>query len=406
MSQQPAHYPFSFRGDRIAPELAETVAHCPVRKVLTNTGTPAWLVAGYEEVRSVLRDRRFSLGMTSDPASPQQDPLVPPEFATDTLNCFRRAGMLATLHRGIGAGQQHLPEKRIEQLSRDAVRSFLAREQPADLMTGLVLPLTRALTFELLGLPAEGAPDDASLLGTFRIGAGSDTAVFEAGEPGFRYVYEQLPRLREERTGLLGELIAHADEKGATSDEQLAELFFFLLISQYGNPATTLALTALALMRCPGLLRRLREEPGAVPGAVDEVLRWGIFLGDGLPRIAREDVTVGGVRVRRGELVLVSTDGANHDPRVFPEPDRLDIDRPAGAHLRFGDGRHRCPGRGLAVLQAVVGLRTLAEEIEELRPAIPLDTVAWHPDHAITMPRALPAYARGTGPGGGAATRA
>lgn len=59
-------YPFAFRGDQLAPELAASVVHRPIQRVRTNTGTDAWLVTGHELVRSVLRDRRFSLTLTSE----------------------------------------------------------------------------------------------------------------------------------------------------------------------------------------------------------------------------------------------------------------------------------------------------------------------------------------------------
>ncbi|CAM5397629.1 Cytochrome P450 OS=Streptomyces alboniger OX=132473 GN=CP975_22980 PE=3 SV=1 [Streptomyces alboniger] len=391
MTQQLPRFPFCFEGDRIAPELAEMAAHRPVREVLTNTDTRAWLVAGYEEVRAVLRDRRFSLSLTSNPDVPRQDPLYPPPTVTDTLAYFQRAKMLSALHQGLGPAQQHLTSERIAGLTRDVLRPFLARaEQPADLITGFVLPLSRVLTFALLGVVEDDCPDNSELFGIFRTGPGSDERVPACWEAGLRYMLAQLPHLRQRREGLLGELIGLADRTGTLSEEEIADLFLFLFISQYGNPATFLGAAVPALMRHPELTHRLRTEPELIPRAVEELLRWTVFLGDGLPRVAREDVTLGGVRIRRGELVLVSTDAANHDPRVFPDPQRLDIDRPEIPHLRFSDGRHRCPGRSVAALQAAVTLRTLLEEVEDLRLAVPCDAIVWHPYHAITLPQSLP----------------
>ncbi|WP_320779101.1 cytochrome P450 [Streptomyces sp. CRN 30] len=387
----PPRFPFRFDGDRIAPELAEMAGHRPVREVVTNTGTRAWLVAGYDEVRAVLRDRRFSLSLTSDPACPRQDPLYPPLTATDTLSYFQRGGMLSALHRGLGPTRRHLTEAETAGHVRRVLRPFLDREeQPADLVTGFVFPVSRALTFALLGLTEDGCPDDDVLFGIFRTGTGSDEVVPECWEKGRTYLSAQLPRLRERRTGLLGELIALADSRRTLSDDELLDLFLFLFISQYGNPATFLGAAFPTLMRHPQLVTRLRADPELLPRAVEELLRWTVFLGDGLPRIAREDVTVGDVRVRRGELVLVSTDGANHDPRVFPDPHRLDVDRPHNPHLRFSDGRHRCPGKSVASFQAEVTLRVLLEETEDIRLAVPCDAVDWRPFHAVTLPRSLP----------------
>ncbi|MFI6348545.1 cytochrome P450 [Streptomyces sp. NPDC050560] len=397
MSAPPPRFPFSFRGDRLAPELAAMAAAGPVGRVTTNTGDTAWLVAGYEEARAVLRDRRFSLGRTSDPDCPRQDPLLPPPTVTDTIGHFRRSGTLAALHRGVGPEQEHLTRARTAETVRAVLRPFLAGPgQPADLVAGFVVPVSRALTFALLGLTDDPGLDHTTLLGIFRTGAASEHSVPRDWDAGRAYMYGQLPRLRREGGGLLGRLVGPADRSGALTEEELADLFLFLLISQYGNPATFLGAACVALMRHPRTMRRLRRSPGLMPRAVEELLRWTVFLGDGLPRIAREDVTVGGVRIRRGELVLVSTDAANHDPRVFPAPWRLDIDRDPCPHLRFSDGRHRCPGRSLAVFQASVTLRTLLEETQELTLAVPADDIDWHSYHAITLPRSLPVRWRAT----------
>ncbi|MGX1884879.1 cytochrome P450 [Streptomyces sp. NPDC055287] len=80
------------------------------------------------------------------------------------------------------------------------------------------------------------------------------------------------------------------------------------------------------------MAQRLR--PGLIPRLVEEVYRWAPLLGDSLPRVATEDLDIGHAQVEAGQLVMISTDAANHDPTVFPEPERLDIDRDAAPHLR------------------------------------------------------------------------
>ncbi|MEU7596508.1 cytochrome P450 [Streptomyces sp. NPDC039022] len=341
-------YPFCFRGDRLAPELAESVAHRPILRVRTNTGTDAWLVTGHEQVRSVLRDRRFSLTLTSDPWMPRQDPLVPPLSITDIRTHCEKAGLLQELFRGVGPHQQHLTPERVREIAAGLLGTFLAGEQPGDLVDGFIMPLSRALTMELLGLDPEGCPDNTTLFTIFRTGPQSLPAVPDSWALAQQWMLERLPGLRADGTGLLA---------------------------------------------------RLRADPALLPQAVDELLRWTVFLGDALPRNAREDVLLDDVLVRKGDLVLVSTDAANHDPRVFPDPQRLDIDRPPGPHLRFSDGRHRCPGGPVARMQAAETLRVLLERTADLRLAVPADEIAWHRYYAVTLPVAVPVRwtARGEG---------
>ncbi|MEU7153160.1 cytochrome P450 [Streptomyces sp. NPDC045470] len=392
-------YPFCFRGDRLAPELAESVAHRPILRVRTNTGTDAWLVTGHEQVRSVLRDRRFSLTLTSDPWMPRQDPLVPPLSITDIRTHSEKAGLLQELFRGVGPHQQHLTPERVREIAAGLLGTFLAGEQPGDLVDGFIMPLSRALTMELLGLDPEGCPDNTTLFTIFRTGPQSLPAVPDSWALAQQWMLERLPGLRADGTGLLGRLLALSDASGVLDEEEVADLFVFLLISQFGNPATFLGAASVGLMSHPEVLARLRADPALLPQAVDELLRWTVFLGDALPRNAREDVLLDDVLVRKGDLVLVSTDAANHDPRVFPDPQRLDIDRPPGPHLRFSDGRHRCPGGPVARMQAAETLRVLLERTADLRLAVPADEIAWHRYYAVTLPVAVPVRwtARGEG---------
>ncbi|MGV9883642.1 cytochrome P450 [Streptomyces sp. NPDC003006] len=387
----PPRYPFSFRGDRLAPELHDAVRDCPISRVRTNTGTDAWLVTGYEQVRTVLRDRRFSLSLTSDPSMPRQDPLIPPLAVTDIRTHCERAGLLKDLYQGVGPHQQYLTPRHVREEAHALARAFLAGEQPGDLVKGFIMPLSRALTLRLLGLRDDGCPDDDTLFTIFRTGSESHLEVPRCWDVAQEWMLGQLPRLRAEGGGLLGRLLALSDASAVLGEEDVAHLFVFLLISEFGNPATFLGAATVGLMRHPELMDRLREHPELMPRAVDELLRWVVFLGDGLPRNAREDVLLDGVLIRRGDLVLVSTDAANYDPRVFPDPERLDIDRAVSApHLRFSDGHHRCPGGAVSRMQATETLRALLAEAEGLRPAVDADDIEWHRYYAVTLPVAVP----------------
>jgi cytochrome P450 len=103
-------------------------------------------------------------------------------------------------------------------------------------------------------------------------------------------------------------------------------------------------------------------------------------------RYATRDVELGGVRVRRGDLVMVSIAGANRDPAVFVRPDRFDTTRVnARMNLAFARGPHFCPGAGLARLETVIALRTLVGRLPGLRldperPSAPRGLVFRKPD--------------------------
>jgi cytochrome P450 len=116
-------------------------------------------------------------------------------------------------------------------------------------------------------------------------------------------------------------------------------------------------------------LETLRQRPELWPNAVEEILRLDSPV-QLTARLALRDVEVAGMRIERGELVVIYLAAANRDPSVFPDPHRFDIERPnAGRHLAFSGGRHFCLGAALARAEGEVGLRTFFERFPEVRAA-------------------------------------
>ncbi len=123
----------------------------------------------------------------------------------------------------------------------------------------------------------------------------------------------------------------------------------------------------------------LRADPSLWPVAVHELMRWCSPVQITRMRYAAEDVELGGVTIRTGELVQAVLVSANRDPRTYPEPDRLDVTRrPPGrgeGHVGFGHGIHYCLGAALARQEGEVGLRALFERFPDL--ALATDELDW-----------------------------
>ena len=137
-----------------------------------------------------------------------------------------------------------------------------------------------------------------------------------------------------------------------------------LLILVAGNETTRnlIGNGMLALLRNPGQLQRLRDHPDLLDAAVDEMLRYDSPVQIN-GRYVREDVEIGGKRIRAGQRVLTMIGAANRDPEIFEDPETMDICRRQKNHLSFGLGIHYCLGPALAVLEGAYGL---------CRPARPL----------------------------------
>ncbi|MFJ6185241.1 cytochrome P450 [Streptomyces sp. NPDC092295] len=406
------HYPFSFRGDALASELGRFVVEEPVTRVVTNAGARGWLVTGYAAAREALKDPRLSRSLIADPDMPQEDSSAPPLSVVGTMTMLRRAGLRDEAVKGMGPRQTHVSLERVRDIADTLLTTMKAKvkaktdenenrnengngngnesAEPGDLVADFALPWASHVTCELLGLPIEAAPELAGWFRLLSTGGMAEENLFADWTKALSRFDDWMTGIGTE--GLLGRLALLNRSSGhPLSHQELVEIALFLFVSGLGNPAGFLALCGLVLAREPELAARLRREPRALPGALEELYRWSVMLGDSIARIAREDAEIGGVTVRAGELVLISIDAANRDPAVFDYPERLDIDRrPSTPHLRFGQGRHFCPAAALNRAQTEVALRALLDTVPGLRLAVAPDRIRWRQDHAVLLPEAIP----------------
>lgn len=383
-------YPFGYSGDRLAPELTRFVRHAPVTRVRTLADDPGWLVTGHALARQALKDERLSRGKVSDPAMPQEDKgFPPPPTVVATMAMLRAAGLREEAVKGMSPRQTDISLDRVRQIADDLLAAMIRRGREGDLVEDFALPWAARVTCELLGLPDDAADELSGWFLLFAIGpvAQERLPVFWP-ETEERFA-DWMKRLRP--TGLLSRLVRlNERSEHPLDDEEMTGIGHMLTFSGLGNPAAFLAACGLALARTPALAGRLREDPGSMTRTVEELYRWAPMLGDSIARIATEDLTLGGTQVRAGELVLVSTDAANHDPAVFPQPERIDPDRPANPHVRFGQGRHYCPAATLNRIQTEAALTALITAMPDLRLAVGSAEVEWREHHAVLMPVTVP----------------
>ena len=167
------------------------------------------------------------------------------------------------------------------------------------------------------------------------------------------------------RADLLSALIA-AEEAGETlTEEELLATCILLLIAGHETTVNLIGNGTLALLRHPGELRRLRETPGLIVPAVEELLRY-----DGpvqrTARVPSTDVTIGGRTIGKGEMVMPFIGAADRDPSQFPDPDRLDLGRADNRHIAFGWGIHFCLGAPLARVEGQIAIDTLVRRLPKL----------------------------------------
>jgi cytochrome P450 len=194
-------------------------------------------------------------------------------------------------------------------------------------------------------------------------------------------------RRESPRDDLLSALVTAEEGGERLSWEELLTTIILLFLAGHETTVNLIGNGALALLRHPGELERLRREPALDASAVEELLRYDSPV-HVTARIATTDLEVGGTPVAEGEQVVVLVAAANRDPAVFPDPDRLDLGRPDNRHLSFSAGTHYCLGAALARLEGEVALGRLARRFPHLELADPDPT---YRDHLVLRGlRALP----------------
>ena len=185
--------------------------------------------------------------------------------------------------------------------------------------------------------------------------------------------------------------LAQAAEAGEKLDEsELVAMVFLLLVAGHETTVNLIGNGMLALLEHTDQWEKLRNDPSLIRQAVEELLRFTSPAEMSTERYPREDVTVGGVMIPRGEMVFAVIASANRDERQFRDPDSLDITREPNRHLAFGLGTHFCLGASLARLEAQTAIDTLMRRVPDLRLAVPARALRWRRGLIVRGLEALP----------------
>ncbi|MGX9888800.1 cytochrome P450 [Streptomyces sp. NPDC002276] len=372
------------------PAYTAAAREAPVSRAVLPDGTACWLVTGYDEVRAVLADARFS----ADACTPGFPFLSAGqrELATAKPSFIRMDDPEhARLRRMVS---KDFLVKRIEQLRPDiqdivdrAVDRMTEGRGSADLVADFALPIPSLVICLMLGVPYEDHELFQSLSRTLLDNRTTRPEAERAHAELMGYLAELAARKRSRPADdILSRLAARED----LTDQETASLGFLLLVTGHESTANMTAVSVLALLRRPEQLGLLRADPGLVRGAVEELLRHLTIIHLGLGRAATETVRVGGVTVPAGDGVICMLSTANRERQLFGRADDLDVTRDARRHVAFGYGIHQCLGQTLARVELQTVLTTLFRRLPGLRLAVPADRLAYNQDNIVYGLRALP----------------
>jgi len=239
----------------------------------------------------------------------------------------------------------------------------IGRRDSFDFVAEFAGPLPALVIMRMLGVPQEElvrvkrlSDDLALFIGSSR-GASEKYASAEAATREMAEYFRGLiaERRAEPRADLLSRLLEVEDEGDRLSEDELLATAILLLFAGHETTTNHLANGLLALLAFPGELAKLRVNPALAPRAVEELLRYDGPTGP-QGRVVRVQHELHGKMLAPGERVFLMMNAANRDPRAYPDPDRLELERDGVPHLAFGFGPHICLGFPLARLEGEVSL--------------------------------------------------
>lgn len=383
------------------PFYARLRADAPVFPVMMTTrGTQrAWLVTRYADVLAVLKDdERFVKDRHNAMTAEQlrKAPRLPPIFRSLERNLLGLDGadhdrLKALVHR---AFTPRMVEQLREQTQRQVDAALDRAEWKGDmeLLNDFALPVPLAIIGRMLGVPED---DEARFARWARAFLSISTRNLLLVIPSIlRFINypRTLIKLRRARPAddLLSALIQAREGSDALSDDEIVAMVVLLLTAGHETTVNLIASGTLTLLQHPEQLARLRAEPGLIASAVEEIVRYAAPVETVTERYAREDVTIAGTTIPKGELVLAVLASANRDAAQFPDPDTFDIARERNRHLGFGHGMHYCLGAPLARMEGQIALGTLIRRAPHLRLNVAPDRLRWRSSFLVRGLEALP----------------
>lgn len=375
------------------PALKQVAEQAPVTRVRLPYGEgEAWLVTRYEEVRTVVTDRRFSRAAIIGRDFPRitPEPIVQAE-AINVMDPPAYSRLRKLVAKGFTNRHVEQMRDKTQQIADALLDTMTEHGCPADLVEHLSSQLPLRTISEMLDIPATDRPRlrrCAMALMSTGVPEGQRSAKAELRA----YFAALTARRRQAPADDLLSALATAQDDGDFLDEgELAVLGMLLLVSGHDTTTNQISNITYTLLTHPRQQAWLREHPDQLPQAIEELLRFIPFRhGVGIPRVATEDVQLGGVTIRQGEMVHVSYLTANRDALVFERPDELDLDRPSGPHMTFGWGTHHCIGAHLARMELQVAIGTLLRRFPRLHLAVAPEQVPWQTGSIWRSPQALP----------------
>ena len=373
--------------------------------VLFSKHLGGWIITRHSDVSEILHNhqdysskgRVLHLINQLEESVKERLPLLQMHFATglahsDAPEHKRLRGLLAQaftpkIAENMRAATAEVVRRTVSQLSNEA-----------DLISDLFTPVPALVVGRLLGSEESDIPDlirwAHAINGLYEKGGriAPDKALHaEAMLEEMRVFVTRLATVRREQrakgtlepdSDILSGLVSAELDGDSLTEAELVSTAVTLFVAGHETTTHLLGNGIIALLAEPGAIDLLRSSPDLIKSAVDEMARF-----DGsVPRswrITKAEMTISGVKIPPGELVLPMLASANRDAEVFSDPDRFDISRDSRKHLAFGKGVHVCLGAPLARVEGEEIIKELLQRFSSITLIGNIEGLEWRSDIAL-----------------------
>ena len=351
---------------RLHAALTHLRTHQPVSLVDVDAYNPCWAITKHADIMEIERANTLWIN--------EPRPMLLPAEVDDMNRVQQEAGIgLKTLinmddphHRLVrAAGADWFRPKalramkaRVDELAKIYVDKLLAAGPECDFVQEVAVNYSLHVILSLLGLPESDFPRmlklTQELFGTddqeLRRGTAPEEVLAVLAD-FLGYFHHLTMSRRDHPTEDMASAIANARIDGEFLSD-LETSSYYVLIATAGHDTTSATISGglLALIENPQQMDRLREDPGLMPTATEEMIRW-VTPVKAFMRTATRHTSVRGVPIAAGESAVLSYVSANRDEDVFVDPFRFDVGRVTNKHLGFGHGVHFCLGAALARME-------------------------------------------------------
>jgi cytochrome P450 len=363
-----------------------------------------YVVTRYAEIEQVFRDpRTYSAAVAQAPLAP----LVPeaqqillagghqPQPSMVSLDEPEHARLRRPAARAFSVKRVNAMRPALE-AATTRLLDAVAGQPEFDLVGALAFPLPAHMVFTLMGVPETDYPQLKLWCGyraalSWGRPAAPDQVEIAASIAAYRRYLRDLVDAKAATPGddLTSDLLAiHAEDPARLTLDEISSILFSLSFAGHETTTGLIGNTVRRLLEEPDRWDEVAADPGLIPRAVDETLRFD----PSVPvwrRVTTRRVRLGGIDLPAGARLFLWLAAAGRDASVFPDPDRFDPRRSGAAeHLAFGKGLHYCLGASLGKLETRVAVTHLAQRYPRLR-LVPGQQLTFHPNISFRGPQTL-----------------